>query len=140
MKKLILSYVYLVLCFFPLITKAQHYYWYKDSKVSLIPTNNKFVLVEKTCKLIDLDKSNWHTATSLLPSSKSELFWGIVDSTQYNQIGSSDILYSIPTYRVNGNSSETFLSHLFYVKLKTSQDESILLEYAQKKTGYNCVP
>lgn len=118
------------------------YYWYDNEKIPLFKNNNrKYILIESSSEGRFYDiilRSNAKLAKRLEPFAFSKttqprsavkndsLKWAIVEtSVELKRIGSS-IIYEAPFFSFTNGGEEYGLSHLFYVKLKRSEDITML--------------
>ena len=119
--------IFSLVCLTPIF--SQDYYWYGNQKVSLIPQERRYVLLENT------ERDNYSTVIQLhkvginVPQ-RDSIYYGILDKYDFEALDQSKIVYSAPTYKPTIDSEEVFVSHLFYVKLKNSSDFNLLNEFA----------
>lgn len=122
-------YISLLMLIIPLMLPSQNYYWYGNKKVSLIPTDKKYVVI----KNVDTD-----TATNVVEyesnnqdTNSTNLSWNIISQAEFNHLDQSTLVYSAPSY-INPDNNEIFVSHYFYVKLKKINDSDILQDFAHR--------
>lgn len=123
------KYYILLALVIPSMLFSQDYYWYGHKKVSLIPTDKKYVVI----KNVDTD-----TATNVVEyasnnqyTDSTNLSWNIISQAEFNHLDQSTLLYSAPSY-INPDNNEIFVSHYFYVKLKNVNDSDILQDFAYR--------
>lgn len=125
--------VCLILLVVSVFSYAQNYYWYRDKKINLTPTSNRFII--STQRIPSISKNavvDWRKADTYISLNRENAWYAVIDSSYLSSIDKNNIIYSIPTYINSSNSSEAYPSHLFYVKLNRSEDFDILSEYASE--------
>ncbi|HQW16378.1 MAG TPA: hypothetical protein PKY86_08100 [Niabella sp.] len=132
------------------------YYWYKDQKIPLTQAGDKkYILFESSNEsvindFLEKEKIKIISApqdvkiSTIIPTISTPQFknlrWMIIEynSTQLKDIPSA--LYQTPFFET-ASKSEVGLSHLFYVKLKSSDDKNALMQLAKENNievlGYN---
>ena len=122
-------YILLLVLIVPSISFSQDYYWYGHKKISLMPTDNKFVVIKNvdivTATNVGESATNNQYTNSTTPS------WNIISQAEFNNLDQSTLLYSAPSY-INQDNNEVFVSHYFYVKLKNVNDSDILQDFAYR--------
>ena len=113
---------------------SQTYYWYKNQKVHLISTERKFALIEEKEAQKYLSHRQLHKVKKEYHQ-RETLLWGVFDNWELERLDQSSIVYTAPTYKRLINAEEVFISHLFYVKLKTINDYSLLCKFAQQNNA-----
>lgn len=145
------NYFYFLLLFiaFSSISYAQdHYYWYRGEKVTLRKNPKKtYITFDAKIDTGELEKilgtptgtprietGRMGVSVSLEQSNNidSQLKWAIVETLDKNIAGHPEINYSASFYWT-GEGVEAGLSNLFYVKLKSPDDRSLLLEMASEQ-------
>ena len=106
-------YILLLVLIVPSILFSQDYYWYGHKKISLMPSDKKFVVIEST------DRKTTRNVVD------------VVSQLEFDSLDQSTLLYSTPSY-INQDDNEVFVSHYFYVKLKNVNDSDILQEFAYR--------
>ena len=105
------------------------YYWYWDSVIYLEKGDREFIIYNDSL-LSALDKEKFtHTSDVSYPE-YTNLKWG---TTKPNAIIEDEehVLYRAPSYKV-GQHDCAFVSHRFLVKLKNSEDRTILQNMADQ--------
>ena len=139
MKKLLM--ILVSIFFLQDILAQETYIWYNGNKINLQTILSKrFVLVNNAPDTIVLKNqiiNNGYIAESfkgfqintVIPfksTNPDEKYWTIVETNNYSiNLSDSNILYSTPFF-LTQDSVLIALSHLFYVKLKTSEDINLL--------------
>ncbi|MFA7082440.1 MAG: S8 family serine peptidase [Bacteroidales bacterium] len=139
MKKLLM--ILISIFFLQDILAQETYIWYNGNKINLQTILSKrFVLVNNASDTIVLKNqiiNNGYIAESfkgfqintVIPfksTNPDEKYWTIVETNNYSiNLSDSNILYSTPFF-LTQDSVLIALSHLFYVKLKTSEDINLL--------------
>lgn len=103
---------------------AQDYYWYKGQKIFLRQGDERYVLFNPNSKP-EIDTSAYIKIS--VASSNSQLMWGI--QKQSTPI-TSEAIYTSPSFFVESDSSNIYVTERFYVKLKHPEDYETLLHYA----------
>ncbi len=104
---------------------AQDYYWYGNKKIFLKRGDERYVLFKN-------DKGNMLDSSLYIKTgiaSDTSLMWGI-QKTSVSQ--TSDIKYISPSFFIEEDSSNMYVTERFYVKLKQKEDYKILVNYAAK--------
>lgn len=126
------------------------YYWYKGQKIFLeIQPNKKYILYETSISNSSIAQSLGVPGNSVLNTGNNNLSksikrhkkythqeknWVVIDNPQIAQTPTSNnenIVYEACFYKTQDN-REAGLSHLFYVKLKASNDVSTLEALAKE--------
>ena len=104
-------------------SKLSDYYWYNDTKISLERSNQEYIIFDDA-QLSNLDKEKLVESGKVSYTERDDLKWGI---TKPNAVieDSEHVLYKAPSYKGSDNSN-IYLTHRFYVKLKDSNDLSLL--------------
>lgn len=138
------------------------YYWFEGKKIYLTekPTKQFITYLEEKSNQIESfinsngfkklsSGSNQVNYSFIIPlksriSSSRNIKWEIIENTNVKGVenyNSIQILYNIPYYINSKTGKEIGISHLFYVKLKSKDDENILIKMAEKYNveiiGYN---
>ena len=120
----------IILCLLNLLSMAycQDYYWYKGNKLSLKRGNQEYILYQE-----EGVKSLSHQITELeetLYSQNKTLKAGII--TQLADIDETSILYRIPSYLTQDSTKNLYITHRFYVKLKSNNDFALLQDFVRQ--------
>ncbi len=122
-------YTSLLFLIIPSMLFSQDYYWYGNKKVSLIPTDKKYVVTRNVDTVTATNVVE--SATNYQYTNSSDPSWNIISNAEFNNLDQSTLLYSSPSY-INQDSNEIFVSHYFYVKLKNVNDSDILQDFAYR--------
>lgn len=128
MKRILFS----ILCLLSISFAAysQDYYWNQGKKVSLQRGNQHYLLFEKF-GLSDSDKLLYIGEDEIVFSNILIFKWGVTKPDVY--IGDTEhILYQMPSYKTGKNTSDIFITHRFYVKLKCEGDSITLHHLAEQ--------
>ena len=104
---------------------AQDYYWYGNQKIFLKRGDERYVLF-KNDKRNTLDSSLY---VKVGIASDTSLMWGIQKTSVPL---TSEIKYTSPSFFIEEDSSNMYVTERFYVKLKQKEDYKILVNYAAK--------
>ena len=122
------------------------YYWYKGKKQPLeIVKNQQYILVKSLADANDLQKkmkkSNINSdfkrlsLSSSLKDKEAGRYWSIITlPEQMESYKDSAIIYSTPLF-LTENKTLVGISHLFYVKLKISEDVGLLEKMAKENNA-----
>lgn len=113
----------------PIIVSAQDYYWYDGAKIPQERGNQEYIIYDDSL-LLESDKEKLiHTENVLYPE-RVNLKYGI---TKPNAIieDLEHVFYRIPSY-IGSEDDNVFVTHRFYVKLKDTEDLSVLLNMADQ--------
>lgn len=102
---------------------AQDYYWYKGQKIFLSPGDERYVLFSPV-KNSEIDYSSY-IKTGV--ASDSSLMWGI--QKQSTPIA-ANVKYISPSFFIESDSANIYLTEQFYVQLKQKSDYDMLVRYA----------
>ena len=110
------------------VVSADDYYWYKGNKIYLERGNQEYIIYDDVL-LSEIDKQKLEMSESDSYLEEPNLKWGI---TKPNTVieDLDHVLYRTPSYKYGG--ANTFLTHTFNVKLKDSNDLSILQNMAKQ--------
>lgn len=114
-------YFFLLLLFFSYLAEAQTYYYYKGKKVSISVDSMKCTIIRRgDLPLLRDDRG------------KENISWSILNKrSAFANMKQSDVLAIEPVIAL----SNTPVSHLFYVKLKSEDDTLFLKNFAEQ---YGC--
>lgn len=102
---------------------AQDYYWYKNQKKILVRGDERYVLFTPDAKS-GIDSSAY---IKIGETSDSSVMWGIQKSSAPL---TDDIKYVSPSFLMENDTSNMYVTERFYVKLKQKEDYDMLVEYA----------
>ena len=106
-----------------LVIYSQDYYWYKNQKIFLEQGDERYVLFCPEGKA----GINSSTYVKIGVASDSSLMWGV---QKRDQPIPENIKYIAPSYYIEKDSSNIYLTELFYVQLKQKEDYDMLVRYA----------
>ena len=120
----------IILCLLNLLSIAycQDYYWYKGNKIPLRRGNQQYILYQETgvrsysSQIMELEET--------LYSQNEKLKAGIL--TQLADIDETNILYRIPSYLTQDSTKNLYITHRFYVKLKSNSDFALLQNFVRQ--------
>ncbi|MCQ2607166.1 MAG: T9SS type A sorting domain-containing protein [Bacteroidales bacterium] len=144
MKKLLVSMV----CLIAIVTAyaQDSYYWYKGEKIQLKEVKTEYFICYTDKNLFDyLKKSDdviQNTSGMSFPnmnlqagveSKLQEYFYSIVPATKLDEISQNyEIPYITKNYKLDGSEEDFCVSNIFYVKLKSEDDFSVLQNMAEQ--------
>ena len=110
------------------VVSADDYYWYNGEKIYLERGNQEYIVYDDAL-LSEIDKKKLESSESDEYLKDSNLKWGI---TKPNAVITDleHVLYRMPSYTNEGTTF--FVTHSFLVKLKDSDDLSILQNMAEQ--------
>ena len=110
------------------VVSADDYYWYEGEKIYLERGNQEYIIYDDAL-LSEIDKQKLEMSENDLYLEEPNLKWGI---TKPNTVieDLEHVLYRMPSY--NGEGTNIFVTHSFLVKLKDSDDLSILQNMAEQ--------
>ena len=125
MKRLIL----ILSILFPILLSAQDYYWYDGAKILLERGNQEYIIYDDSL-LLELDKEKLIETGIVSYPEKVNLKWGITKpGAVFEDI--EHIFYRTSSYK-DSEDENMFVTHRFYVKLKSSNDLSVLQNLAKQ--------
>ena len=109
--------------------QAQDYYWYDGAKIPLKKGNQEYIIYDSSL-LLESDKEKLIHSENVLYPGRVNLKWGI---TKPNAIieDLEHVFYRTPSY-IGSEDDIVFVTHRFYVKLKDTEDLSVLLNMAEQ--------
>ena len=125
MRKLLFTLLSIV----PIAVLGQDYYWYDGTKIPLERGNQEYIIYDDSL-LLESDKEKLAYCEVVSYPEMANLKWGI---TQPNAIieDLEHVFYRIPSY-IGSEDDNVFVTHRFYVKLKDTEDLSVLLNMADQ--------
>lgn len=118
-------YIFTLLLMTSIVILAQDYYWYQNHKIFLQKGDERYVLFNADSKS-KIDSSAY---IKIKPASDSSLIWGI---QKQNMPISPEVIYTTPSYFIQSDSTNIYLTERFYVKLKQPEDYEMLVRYAEE--------
>ena len=125
MRKLLFTLLSIV----PIAVLGQDYYWYDGTKIPLERGNQEYIIYDDSL-LLESDKEKLAYCEVVSYPEMANLKWGI---TQPNAVleDVEHVFYRTPSYK-DGEGGNMFVTHRFYVKLKDTEDLSVLLNMADQ--------
>ena len=125
MKKLLFTLLSIV----PIAVLGQDYYWYDGTKIPLERGNQEYIIYDDSL-LLESDKEKLAYCEVVSYPEMANLKWGI---TQPNAVleDVEHVFYRTPSYK-DGEGGNMFVTHRFYVRLKNSNDLSLLQSMAKQ--------
>lgn len=121
--------LFILLSIVPIIVSAQDYYWYDGVKILLERGNQEYIIYDDSL-LLESDKEKLIESGNVSYPEMANLKWGI---TQPNAVleDVEHVFYRMPSYK-DGEGSNMFVTHRFYVRLKNNNDLSLLQSMAKQ--------
>ena len=121
--------LFILLSIVPIIVSAQDYYWYDGVKNLLERGNQEYIIYDDSL-LLESDKEKLIESGNVSYPEMVNLKWGI---TQPNAVleDVEHVFYRMPSYK-DGEGSNMFVTHRFYVRLKNNNDLSLLQSMAKQ--------
>ena len=121
--------LFILLSIVPIIVSAQDYYWYDGTKIPLERGNQEYIIYDDSL-LLESDKEKLAYCEVVSYPEMANLKWGI---TQPNAVleDVEHVFYRMPSYK-DGEGSNMFVTHRFYVRLKNNNDLSVLQNLAKQ--------
>lgn len=125
MRKLLFTLLSIV----PIVMLGQDYYWYDGTKIPLERGNQEYIIYDDSL-LLESDKEKLAYCEVVSYPEMANLKWGI---TQPNAVleDVEHVFYRTPSYK-DGEGGNMFVTHRFYVRLKNSNDLSLLQSMAKQ--------
>ena len=125
MRKLLFTLLSIV----PIVMLGQDYYWYDGTKIPLERGNQEYIIYDDSL-LLESDKEKLAYCEVVSYPEMANLKWGI---TQPNAVleDVEHVFYRMPSYK-DGEGSNMFVTHRFYVRLKNNNDLSLLQSMAKQ--------
>ena len=125
MRKLLFTLLSIV----PIVLLGQDYYWYDGTKIPLERGNQEYIIYDDSL-LLESDKEKLAYCEVVSYPEMANLKWGI---TQPNAVLEDEehVFYRTPSYK-DGEGGNMFVTHRFYVRLKNSNDLSLLQSMAKQ--------
>lgn len=121
--------LFILLSIVPIIVSAQDYYWYDGVKILLERGNQEYIIYDDSL-LLESDKEKLIESGNVSYPEMVNLKWG---TTQPNAVleDVEHVFYRMPSYK-DGEGSNMFVTHRFYVRLKNNNDLSLLQSMAKQ--------
>jgi hypothetical protein len=125
MRKLLFTLLSIV----PIVVLGQDYYWYDGTKIPLERGNQEYIIYDDSL-LSESDKEKLAYCEVVSYPEMANLKWGI---TQPNAVleDVEHVFYRTASYK-DGEGGNMFVTHRFYVRLKNSNDLSLLQSMAKQ--------
>ena len=125
MRKLLFTLLSIV----PIVVLGQDYYWYDGTKIPLERGNQEYIIYDDSL-LLESDKEKLAYCEVVSYPEMANLKWGI---TQPNAVleDVEHVFYRTPSYK-DGEGGNMFVTYRFYVRLKNSNDLSLLQSMAKQ--------
>lgn len=125
MRKLLFTLLSIV----PIAVLGQDYYWYDGTKIPLERGNQEYIIYDESL-LLESDKEKLAYCEVVSYPEMANLKWGI---TQPNAVleDVEHVFYRTSSYK-DSEDENMFVTHRFYVKLKSSNDLSVLQNLAKQ--------
>ena len=121
--------LFILLSIVPIIVSAQDYYWYDGAKILLERGNQEYIIYDDSL-LLKSDKEKLIETGIVSYPEKVNLKWGITKpGAVFEDI--EHIFYRTSSYK-DSEDENMFVTHRFYVKLKSSNDLSVLQNLAKQ--------
>ncbi len=110
-------------------SKQSDYYWYNGTQIQLERGNQEYIIYDDAL-LSDSDKEKLAESGNVSYPGKDNLKWGTTKPDAVIQ-DLDNVLYRTPSYK-SSDGNNIFVTHRFYVKLKNSEDLSVLQSMAKQ--------
>ena len=121
--------LFILLSIVPIIVSAQDYYWYDGVKILLERGNQEYIIYDDSL-LLESDKEKLIESGNVSYPKMVNLKWGITKpGAVFEDI--EHIFYRTSSYK-DSEDENMFVTHRFYVKLKSSNDLSVLQNLAKQ--------
>lgn len=121
--------LFILLSIVPIIVSAQDYYWYDGVKILLERGNQEYIIYDDSL-LLESDKENLIESGNVSYPEMVNLKWGITKPNVLIE-DLKHVLYRMPSYK-NNEGDNMFVTHRLNVKLKSSNDLSVLQNLAKQ--------
>ena len=121
--------LFILLSIVPIIVSAQDYYWYDGVKILLERGNQEYIIYDDSL-LLESDKKKLIESGNVSYPKMVNLKWGITKPNVLIE-DLKHVLYRMPSYK-NNEGDNMFVTHRFYVRLKNSNDLSLLQSMAKQ--------
>ena len=110
-------------------SKPSDYYWYNGTQIELERGNQEYIIFDDAL-LSNSDKEKLVESGNVSYPGKDNLKWGTTKPDAVIE-DSEHVLYRTPSYK-GSDGNNIFVTHRFYVKLKNSEDLSVLQNMAKQ--------
>lgn len=121
--------LFILLSIVPIIVSAQDYYWYDGVKILLERGNQEYIIYDDSL-LLESDKEKLIESGNVSYPEMVNLKWGITKPNVLIE-DLKHVLYRMPSYK-NNEGDNMFVTHRLNVKLKSSNDLSVLQNLAKQ--------
>lgn len=121
--------LFILLSIVPIIVSAQDYYWYDGVKNLLERGNQEYIIYDDSL-LLESDKEKLIESGNVSYPEMVNLKWGITKPNVLIE-DLKHVLYRMPSYK-NNEGDNMFVTHRLNVKLKSSNDLSVLQNLAKQ--------
>ena len=121
--------LFILLSIVPIILSAQDYYWYDGVKILLERGNQEYIIYDDSL-LLESDKEKLIESGNVSYPEMVNLKWGITKPNVLIE-DLKHVLYRMPSYK-NNEGDNIFVTHRLNVKLKSSNDLSVLQNLAKQ--------
>jgi hypothetical protein len=121
--------LFILLSIVPIIVSAQDYYWYDGIKILLERGNQEYIIYDDSL-LLESDKEKLIESGNVSYPEMVNLKWGITKPNVLIE-DLKHVLYRMPSYK-NNEGDNMFVTHRLNVKLKSSNDLSVLQNLAKQ--------
>lgn len=121
--------LFILLSIVPIIVSAQDYYWYDGVKILLERGNQEYIIYDDSL-LLESDKKKLIESGNVSYPKMVNLKWGITKPNVLIE-DLKHVLYRMPSYK-NNEGDNMFVTHRLNVKLKSSNDLSVLQNLAKQ--------
>jgi hypothetical protein len=121
--------LFILLSIVPIIVSAQDYYWYDGVKILLERGNQEYIIYDDSL-LLESDKEKLIESGNVSYPEMVNLKWGITKPNVLIE-DLKHVLYRMPSYK-NNEGDNIFVTHRLNVKLKSSNDLSVLQNLAKQ--------
>lgn len=128
MKTKLVALVLGVLFTIPCVSYADNYYWYKGDKITLEQGSQQYLIFQDDL-IKESDKAQIIYCEDVSIPGFSNLKWGVTKSDALIE-DAEHVLYQTPSFRMSSDNHYIFVTHRFYVKLKSSEDMTVLQDFA----------
>jgi hypothetical protein len=121
--------LFILLSIVSIIVSAQDYYWYDGVKILLERGNQEYIIYDDSL-LLESDKEKLIESGNVSYPEMVNLKWGITKPNVLIE-DLKHVLYRMPSYK-NNEGDNIFVTHRLNVKLKSSNDLSVLQNLAKQ--------
>lgn len=115
----------------PCMLHAEDYYWYGNEKIMLERGTSQYIIFQDDL-LKESDKEKLeNSGDDVTYPGYTNLKWGVTKSNAIIE-DTEHVLYQMPSFRFERANHDSYVTHRFYVKLKSNDDLPILQEMADQ--------